>query len=144
MRGLLVLGLCLATGCASNKTTITTDASSTATTTISPAPNRSRNADIITAQEVAEQQGVTNAFDLIRRIRPNFLRVVERTSIRSNSSAPLVRVNGQLLGDVTELRTIEIGLIQEIRYYSIVEAENQFSGDRGRPVIAVTTKTLVK
>ncbi len=117
-----------------------------ATTTASSTPASARNPDIITEEEAATaaRAGVGNAFDLIRRLRPNFLRVNERTSMRGNPTAPLVRLNGQVLGEVTELRGIEIGVVQQIRYYSIVQAENTFAGDRGRPVIAVTTRKLTR
>lgn len=138
-------------GCASKSSTVSTGtttaatASTTAADAATPAPT-SRNPDIISEEEAstAAKSGVGNAFDLVRRLRPNFLRVNERTSMRGNPTAPLVRLNGQVLGEVAELRGIEIGVIQQIRYYSIVQAENTFSGDRGRPVIAVTTKKLTK
>lgn len=103
-------------------------------------PTRSGNRDIITREEIEQQQGVTNAFDLVRRLRPRFFDAQGRTSITSASQTPLVRLDGSLLGDISMLRSIEIGGIQEIRYYSIVEAETKWSGDRGRPVIAVTTR----
>ena len=139
-------------GCASKSSTVSTGTTTAAAVTTSagdPAASSaptSRNPDIITEEEAATaaKSGVGNAFDLVRRLRPNFFRNNERTSMRNTSSQPLVRLNGQVLGEVTELRGIEIGVIQQVRYYSIVQAENTFSGDRGRPVIAVTTKKLTK
>lgn len=138
------------TGCASKASTVTTGATTTASATTttaaaSTAPT-SRNPDIISEEEAvaAAKSGVGNAYDLIRRLRPNFFRNNERTSMRNTSAQPIVRLNGQVLGELTELRGIEIGVVQQIRYYSIVQAENTFSGDRGRPVIAVTTKKLTK
>lgn len=104
------------------------------------APAGSRDPDLISEAEVAAQTGVTNAFDLVRRVRPNFLRQNERSSLRTNSSAPLVRLDGQLLGEVETLRDIAVTTVAEVRFYSIVEAESRFSGTRGRPVIAVTSK----
>ncbi|MGQ0646858.1 MAG: hypothetical protein ACT4P7_04765 [Gemmatimonadaceae bacterium] len=147
MRRIVVLLLAATAGCASKKVVVTPEGGSTTAVTApaaGSAASRARSADVISEAEIAATTGVTNAFDLVRRLRPNFMRNTERTSMRTNSPSPLVRVNGQILGEVAELRTIEIGVIQEIRYYSIVEAESRFSGDRGRPVIAVTTKKLMK
>lgn len=103
-------------------------------------PTRTTNRDIITREEIEEQQGITNAFDLVRRLRPRFFDAQGRTSIGAVASTPLVRLDGSLLGDISMLRSIDVGGIQEIRYYSIVEAETKWSGDRGRPVISVTTR----
>ncbi|MCC6318727.1 MAG: hypothetical protein IT361_13685 [Gemmatimonadaceae bacterium] len=129
--------------CSSSRTTVESAPLSGASATAA-ATTRGRTADVIPESEISQQTGVTNAYDLIRRLRPNFLRNVERSSLRTNSSAPLVRLNGQLLGELTELRGIEVTLVQEIRYFSIVEAESRWSGTLGRPVIAVTTKKTLK
>jgi hypothetical protein len=85
---------------------------------------------------------VQNAYDLVNRLRPHFLRVEGRTSFGAIEQAPLVRLNGSLLGDINTLRTIDVTGLEEIRYYSIVEAESRWSGDRGRPVIALTSRKL--
>jgi hypothetical protein len=132
MRRIALFCLAAAAGCGGG----------TASSAGGSAPAPARNANVISEAEIAQVEGVTNAFDLVRRLRPNFLRTDERTSLRSNASTPLVRLDGQLLGEVSELRGVEIGVIREIRYYSIVEAETRYSGVRGRPLIDVTTKRL--
>jgi hypothetical protein len=153
MRRLILFAAAPLLACASSRsatlvpeaaTTSTASTTATAAATTAASAKVGRNADIISEAEIAQQSGVTNAYDLIRRLRPNFLRNVQRSSLRANPSAPLVRLNNQVLGEPTQLRGIEVSLIQEIRYYSIVEAENLWSGDRGRPVIAVTTKKNIK
>lgn len=60
--------------------------------------------------------------------------------MNSVPSGPIVRLDGQELGEVSTLSQVEIGLVYEIRYYTIVQAETRFGGVRGRPVIAVSTK----
>lgn len=142
MRRTLMLVVVPVFACSSSRTTV--ESAPQAATSATAAATRGRSADVIPESEIAQQTGVTNAYDLIRRLRPNFLRNVERSSLRTNSSAPLVRLNGQLLGELTELRGIEVTLLQEIRYFSIVEAESRWSGTLGRPVIAVTTKKTLK
>ncbi len=96
--------------------------------------------DVITKAEIEQTQGVPNAFELVRRLRRNFFRVEGRTSLRQVPQEPLVRLDGQLLGDISTLRSISVTTLEEIRYYSIVEAETKWSGTRGRPVIALTTR----
>lgn len=140
MRFLLTAGTLFLVGCSGRTaTTASTTGGVAASAVTAPAP--SRNPDVISEAEIALQRDVANAFDLIRRIRPNFLRAQERTSLRTTAAAALVRLNGQLLGEISELRGIEVSRIKEIRFYSIVQAESLFSGDRGRPVINVTTKS---
>lgn len=110
-----------------------------------PAPaqqTRGSSRDIITKAEIEQTQGVPNAYDLVRRLRPNFLRVEGRTSMGIVPQQPLVRLNGSVLGDINSLRSVDVTGLEEIRFYSIVEAETKWSGEHGRPVIAVTTRKL--
>jgi hypothetical protein len=96
--------------------------------------------DVLTQEEILATPGVTTALAAVTRLRPRFLRAEARTSLNSVPSGPIVRLDGQELGEVSTLSQVEIGLVYEIRYYSIVEAETKFGGVRGRPVIAVSTK----
>lgn len=96
--------------------------------------------DVLTQAEILATPGVTTALAAVTRLRPRFLRAEARTSMNSVPSGPIVRLDGQELGEVSTLSQVEIGLVYEIRYYSIVQAETKFGGVRGRPVIAVSTK----
>jgi hypothetical protein len=98
--------------------------------------------DIIARAEIEQNAGVANAFDLVNRLRPHFFRVEGRSSMGQVPQSPLVRLNGSVLGDISTMRSIAVTTLEEIRYYSIVEAETRWSGERGRPVIAITTKKL--
>lgn len=96
--------------------------------------------DVLTREEILATPGVTTALAAVTRLRPRFLRAEARTSMNSVPSGPIVRLDGQELGEVSTLSQVEIGLVYEIRYYTIVQAETRFGGVRGRPVIAVSTK----
>ena len=96
--------------------------------------------DVLTREEILATPGVTTALAAVTRLRPRFLRAEARTSMNSVPSGPIVRLDGQELGEVGTLSQVEIGLVYEIRYYTIVQAETRFGGVRGRPVIAVSTR----
>jgi hypothetical protein len=95
---------------------------------------------VITRAEIAEATWATNAFDLVQRLRPNFLRVSGPTNVSGAPQTPVVRLDNQELGDHGALRQIQPSSVQEIRYYSAAEATARFGGIRGRPVIEVVTR----
>jgi hypothetical protein len=99
-----------------------------------------RDPNVITRAEIDQAVWATNAFDLVQRLRPNYLRITGPTSWSGASQAAIVRLDDQDLGDFGALRQIQVSSVQEIRYYSASEATAKFGGRHGRPVIAVTTK----
>ncbi|MGQ0639690.1 MAG: hypothetical protein ACT4P6_02810 [Gemmatimonadaceae bacterium] len=123
------------------KPAATTGAAATAPAPTSPVRGSSR--DIITRAEIEAAGSAANAYDLVNRLRPHFFRVEGRSSMGTVPQTPLVRLNGSILGDASQMRSIDVTTLEEVRYYSIVEAETRWSGERGRPVIAITTKKLV-
>lgn len=104
-----------------------------------PTPT-TRERNVITRAEIEQADWATNAFDLVQRLRPGFLRVSGPTTWSGASQTAMVRLNDQELGDFGALRQILVSSVQEIRYYSASEATAKFGGIRGRPVIWVTTK----
>ena len=108
---------------------------------ISPtAQTQRRDPKVITRAEIEQATWATNAFDLVQRLRPSFLRISGPTNPSGVPQTPLVRLNEQELGDHGALRSILLGSLQEIRYYTASEATARFGGIRGRPVIALTSK----
>ena len=105
-----------------------------------PAPLQDRDRNVITRFEIEQATWATNAFDLVQRLRPNFLRVSGPTNPSGAARTPLVRLNEQELGDHGALRQIQLNSVKEIRYYSATDATAKFGGIRGRPVIAVTSR----
>ena len=99
-----------------------------------------RDPKVITRAEVEQATWATTAFDLVQRLRPGFLRVKGATNPSGAPQTPLVRLNNQELGDHGALRSILVGSVQEIRYYTASEATAKFGTRSGRPTIEVTTK----
>ena len=134
---ILVISLAAACG----KKTPGTEGAAAAPAPAAGQPSRGSSRDVITRAEI-EQAGLTNVYDIVNRLRPNFLRVEGRSSMGQVAQAPLVRLDASTLGDIDAMRSLDANSVQEIRYYSIVEAESRFSGVRGRPVIHIITRKL--
>ena len=115
-------------------------APASASTTSPTAQTQRRDPRVITRAEIEQATWATSAFDLVQRLRPSFLRISGPTNPSGAPQTPVVRLNEQELGDHGALRSIQLGSVQEIRYYTASEATARFGGIRGRPVIAVTSK----
>jgi hypothetical protein len=106
----------------------------------SPSQQTRRDPNVITRAEIDQADWATNAFDLVQRLRPTFMRASGTTGVSGAARTPMVRLNDQDMGDVAGLRQIMLSSVKEIRYYSATEATAKFGGMRGRPVIHVTMK----
>jgi len=126
----------VAVACGACKSGAPASASATSTT----AQTQRRDPKVITRAEIEQATWATSAFDLVQRLRPSFLRISGPTNPSGAPQTPVVRLNEQELGDHGALRSIQLGSVQEIRYYTASEATARFGGIRGRPVIAVTSK----
>ena len=99
-----------------------------------------RDPNLISEQEVATSNGA-NAFEVVSRARPAFLKQRGHTSLSGGGSDyATVYVNSQQYGDVTSLRGISADQIREIRYYSASEAVSRFGSQNGTGVIQIITK----
>jgi hypothetical protein len=97
-------------------------------------------AHVITEAEIIEAN-VASAYDVIRKLRANFLTYRGRTNIRgASASEPRVYVDDQPYGTIGSLRTIRAGQIAEIRLYRAWEATTRFGTGNVDGVIAVTTR----
>ena len=91
--------------------------------------------DVISAREV-EREDAASAYDLVERLRPNFLRT--RGSLFDGM--PLVYVDDVLLGDVNMLRTVHARDVREIRYVRGEDMLFRSQEASGRRVIQVITR----
>lgn len=98
-----------------------------ACTTTTPAPSSARAAaqgspDYITSLEVAATP-VANVYDLINRLRPQWLRT-QPGSIRDNTRSQIIAVylDDARIGDIASLRSISTSGVQSLRYYDAVRA----------------------
>lgn len=138
-RRAFALLLLLSNGCASRPGSPEVAPGSITTAKVAVSPSRRRSQSVITEDEIAENPGILSLYDLIGRIRPNFLR---GTAEISGSSQVGVRVDAGPQRDVSDLRTIDVRQVKEVRYYSPQEANVRFGIDTNIPVIGVTMKSL--
>lgn len=97
---------------------------------------------VITEEEI-EGSKATNAYELIRERRPEFLRAQgPKTMARGvrATTLPAVYMNGMLMGEARELTRISIEAIKEIRYLNEVDAQQKFGLGNVAGAIVVTTK----
>src|SRR5688500_7775820 len=98
------------------------------------------NAQLITEAEIIEAN-VASAYDVIRKVRANFLTYRGRTNFRgSAASEPRVYLDDQPYGSLSSLRSIRAGQVAEIRLYRAWEATTTFGTGNMDGVIAVTTR----
>lgn len=103
----------------------------------------SSDRDILTADEIeaANMANTASAYDIIKRLRGNFLSYRGKTSLNNTSSPdPVVYVDDQAYGLIPSLRNIPAGQIAWIRLYRSWEATTKFGAGNMGGVIAIGTK----
>lgn len=105
-----------------------------------------RQATLITAAEIGPiRHEMPTAYELIQRLRPQFLRSRGTTSLggSAGSSKPtaLVVVDGSPRGDLSALRQVSAMSIEEIRYLSAADASIRFGTGYTGGAILVTTRS---
>lgn len=132
-RGFTVIALFLAIGCQSSAGPSTTTA----------AANRSPN--VITQQEIQAASGV-NAYDLVSRLRPNWLRATGTGSISGATprmQVTIVVLDGVRLGGIEALRTVSAGGITSMRFLTAERAAATISDVGMEPIsgaIVISTR----
>ena len=92
------------------------------------ATGASSSRSTITESELAAANGET-AFEAVQRLRPDFLRLSSRYTPPGGGvqAAPTVLVvDGQVVGDVSDLRRIAASSLSQIRHYSVEETKRKF------------------
>jgi hypothetical protein len=108
--------------------------------TTTPAPSSARAAahesspDYITSLEVAATP-VANVYDLINRLRPQWLRT-KTGSIRDNTRSQVIAVylDDARIGDIASLRTISTSGVQSLRYYDAIRAGTVLHNAGSEPI----------
>ena len=103
------------------------------------APNGDRN--IITEQEIQSVPS-SSLYDLIEKLRPQFLRSRGATSITTAgvSEYAVVYVDGHPYGDLGSLRSIVANQVSGVHYFDAMSAAQRFGTINGSGVIEVTIK----
>ncbi|HEX6575425.1 MAG TPA: TonB-dependent receptor plug domain-containing protein [Gemmatimonadaceae bacterium] len=105
-----------------------------------PGPGLPIMPNVITAQEI-ESSKAANAYDVIKKLRGNFLSYRGRTSMNNTSSPdPVVFVDDQAYGPLASLRTIPAAQIETIRLYRTWEAQTKYGRGLMGGAIAIETK----
>jgi hypothetical protein len=104
-------------------------------------PHSVSNAQLITEDEIDATRANT-AFDVIQKLRANFLTYRGETSFDKSKSRPFptVYVDGQEYGPIGSLRLLLASDISSIRLYRAWEATTKFGTGNMGGVIAITTK----
>jgi len=96
---------------------------------------------LITQDEIEASRAPT-AYEVIQKLRANFLTYRGETSFDKSQSQPYptVYVDGQEYGSVTMLRNIPASQVATIRLYRAWEATTKFGTGNMGGVIAITTR----
>ena len=119
------------------------------------AGRRDVDRNVITADEI-RGSSATNAYDVIARLRPQFLRtrgtistggMTSRNDAGSTQEGQLagtvqiaVYLDDTVLGSVDALKQIEVGAIQEIRYYNASDATTKWGTGNSAGAIQVIAR----
>lgn len=100
----------------------------------------SRNSDVIHTYEV-EESTATNAYDMVRQLRPNWLRGRGSPNLRGGSpTLPMVYVGTVRQGSVETLRAISTIAILEMRYVDATTATTRYGNGHSGGVIEVALR----
>lgn len=103
-------------------------------------PGNTRDSNVITREELSASKSL-NAYDAIKNLRPNFLRARGTNTFDPVvSTEPTVYVDGQRFGDITNLRSMSVDLIAEIRLLRASDATIKYGTNHTTGVIEVTTR----
>jgi hypothetical protein len=104
-------------------------------------PGEVSNSQVITEEEIEASRAPT-AYEVIQKLRANFLSYRGETSLNTRNSQPYptVYVDGQEFGPISTLRNIPASQVASIRLYRSWEATTKFGTGNMGGVIAVTTR----
>ena len=98
-----------------------------------------RDPNLITAEELAEYTTLTAA-DVVRRLRPRWL--TGRGAGTGGSNTPQLILDGARMGDAaTELRSIAVSDISEMRYLNASDATMRYGTNFPGGAIVVTSRS---
>jgi outer membrane cobalamin receptor len=97
--------------------------------------------NLISAEEI-ERITASTAHDIVRQLRPEYLRSRGRISVQNERAAfAVVYVNGVRVGGLEQLHTIRAGDVEYIRYLNAADATTRWGTGHSGGVIEVLVKT---
>ena len=135
-----LLAACIAATCGCGRATAQTTprADSAAPPAMVPTGRVPRNPNLITAAEI-EGQSPTNAYDLIRRLRPRWIRL-SAGDYSAHRDQVWVYLDGTRLGQLSELGRISSESIGEIRFVPGDEAVQRWGWGYSAGAILITSR----
>jgi len=95
-----------------------------------------RQPDVISYEEIQATSDARDAYELVRRLRPQFLYVrATGSGGRTKPTDILVWVNGAERGSLETLRTIPAHAVLEIRKLSAADAVTQYGKDQNGVIL---------
>ena len=106
-----------------------------------PGSGERSGSQLITEEEIEASRAAT-AYDVIQKLRPNFLSYRGETGFDKSTSRPYptVYVDGQEFGPINALHNIPASQVSTIRLYRSWEATTQFGTGNMAGVIAIATR----
>jgi hypothetical protein len=104
-------------------------------------PGEVYNSQVITEDEIVASRA-SNAFEVIHKLRSNFLSNRGQTSLNRNQSNPYptVYLDDQEFGPISSLSTIPAAQITMIRLYRVSEANAKYGSHNLSGVISIYTR----
>jgi hypothetical protein len=104
-------------------------------------PGEMYNSQVISEDEIVASRG-SNAYEVIHKLRSNFLTNRGETSLNGTQSNPYptVYVDDQEFGPITTLSSIPAAQITMIRLYRVSEANAKYGSHNLSGVISITTR----
>lgn len=100
----------------------------------------SSSANLITQDQI-DSSGASNVYDVIARLRGNYLRDRGKVSILGNQhDRPVVFLNDQEYGIPETMRNIPPSRVSEIRFFSGTDAVARFGAQYGGGVIQLISR----
>jgi outer membrane cobalamin receptor len=101
------------------------------------APRTSR--EVIIRSQI-ESMNATDAYDVVQRIRPEFLRQRGASSIAGGAQLAVVYVDGVRRGGPEALRSLRATEVEEIRFVNGTDATTRYGTDHGGGAIEVKSR----
>lgn len=99
----------------------------------------SGNPDMITSEQIQEAGTVSNAYTLVQRLRPNWLRTRGRSSVQ-NPGELIVYVDGSRRGGASALRQINVVNVESMQFMNANQATLRYGSGHDHGVIEVRLK----
>jgi hypothetical protein len=103
-------------------------------------PQRSRNMMTIVEIQEGASAGIANAYDLIMRYHPEWMRSSRSTTTAGEGLTATVWLDQTRIGGLGSLRSMLLGSITQIRYLTPTEARGELGFDNEGGAIVVSTR----